>query len=46
MVRLPLGGPFTKERATALRGRLLDEFDTDAQLHAHPQRPWLRVSAH
>ncbi len=46
MVRLPLGGPFTKERATALRGRLLDEFDTDAPIHAHPQGLWLRVSAH
>ena len=47
MVRLPIdGGPFTKERATALRGRLLDEFHTDAPLHAHPSGIWVRVSAH
>ncbi|SEG39945.1 aminotransferase class V-fold PLP-dependent enzyme [Bosea lathyri] len=47
MVRLPLqSGPFTKERATALRGRLLDEFATDAPLHAHPSGIWVRVSAH
>jgi isopenicillin-N epimerase len=47
MVRLPLQtGPFTKERATALRGRLLDEFATDAPLHAHPSGIWVRVSAH
>lgn len=46
MVRLPLAGPFVKERATALRGRLLDEFDTDAPVHAHPNGLWLRVSAH
>jgi isopenicillin-N epimerase len=47
MVRLPLEtGPFTKDRATALRGRLLDEFATDAPLHAHPSGIWVRVSAH
>jgi isopenicillin-N epimerase len=46
MVRLPAGGPFTRERATALRGRLLDEFETDAPVHAHPNGIWLRVSAH
>lgn len=46
MVRLPLAGPFIKERATALRLRLLDEFETDAPVHAHPNGLWLRVSAH
>ncbi|MGO4677948.1 aminotransferase class V-fold PLP-dependent enzyme [Bosea sp. 2YAB26] len=47
MVRLPIEtGPFTKDRATALRGRLLDEFATDAPLHAHPSGIWVRVSAH
>lgn len=47
MVRLPVEtGPFTKDRATALRSRLLDEFRTDAPLHAHPSGIWLRVSAH
>jgi isopenicillin-N epimerase len=45
MVRLPLDGPFTRERATALRDRLL-EFGTDAPIHAHPGGLWLRVSAH
>ncbi|RYE30322.1 MAG: aminotransferase class V-fold PLP-dependent enzyme [Hyphomicrobiales bacterium] len=47
MVRLPLEGvPLTKAYATSLRGRLLDEFQTDAPLHAHPSGIWLRVSAH
>jgi isopenicillin-N epimerase len=47
MVRLPLeSGPFTRDYATALRGRLLDEFATDAPLHAHPSGIWVRVSAH
>lgn len=46
MVRLPLGGPFTRERATALRDRLLGEFGTDAPIQAHPDGLWLRVSAH
>jgi isopenicillin-N epimerase len=46
MVRLPMAGPFTKERAVALRERLLVEFGTDAPIHAHPDALWLRVSAH
>jgi len=47
MVRLPLETvPLTKAYATQLRGRLLDEFRTDAPLHAHPSGIWLRVSAH
>jgi isopenicillin-N epimerase len=47
MVRLPLEGvPFTREHAVRLRGRLLDEFRTDAPLHAHPSGIWVRASAH
>ena len=47
MVRLPLEGvPCTKDYATKLRGRLLDEFRTDAPLHAHPSGIWVRASAH
>lgn len=47
MVRLPLENvPLTKAYATELRGRLLDEFKTDAPLHAHPSGIWLRLSAH
>lgn len=47
MVRLPIEtGPFTKDRANSLRGRLLDEFATDAPLHAHPSGIWVRSSAH
>lgn len=47
MVRLPLENvPLTKAYATQLRGRLLDEFRTDAPLHAHPSGIWLRLSAH
>jgi len=46
MVRLAVVGPYTKARATTLRGRLIEEFDTDAPLHAHPDGIWLRLSAH
>jgi isopenicillin-N epimerase len=47
MVRLPLEGvPCTKEYATKLRARLLEEFRTDAPLHAHPSGIWVRASAH
>lgn len=47
MVRLPIErGPFTKDYATELRGRLLDEFMTDAPLHAHASGVWVRASAH
>ena len=46
MVQLPIGGPFTKPRAVQLRGRLLEEFATDAPLMAHPDGIWMRLSAH
>lgn len=46
MVRLPLGGEYSKERANALRLRLLEEFQTDAPLQAHGNGIWLRLSAH
>jgi len=45
-VQLPIGGPFTKPRAVQLRGRLLEEFATDAPLMAHPDGIWMRLSAH
>ncbi len=38
MVRLPLGGPFTKERATAARPSARPNSRADAPLHAHPNR--------
>ena len=44
LVRLPVRGPATMERALALRGRLLDA-DTDAPLHAQADALWLRISA-
>jgi len=46
MVRLPLGGEYSRERANALRLRLLTEFQTDAPLQAHRDGIWLRLSAH
>jgi isopenicillin-N epimerase len=46
MVRLPLGGPVSNQRALALRDRLLHEFATDAPLIAHPDGIWVRISAH
>jgi isopenicillin-N epimerase len=45
LVRLPAAGPATADRALALRGRLLDEFHTDAPLHALAGAFWLRLSA-
>ena len=45
MVRLPVGGPYTRQRAVALRARLLAEYGTDAPLHAHPDGIWIRASA-
>jgi isopenicillin-N epimerase len=43
LVRLPLHGPATPERALALRARLTEE--TDAPLHALAGSIWLRLSA-
>ena len=45
LVRLPVDGPATRERAVALRDRLLREFETDLPLMAHPDGIWLRLSA-
>ncbi|MCC6469028.1 MAG: aminotransferase class V-fold PLP-dependent enzyme [Alphaproteobacteria bacterium] len=45
LVRLPVPGPATRERAVALRERLLVEFRTDAPLHALGGSIWLRLSA-
>jgi isopenicillin-N epimerase len=44
VIRLPIGGPATQERAVALRGHLLDA-ETDAPLHAQGGAIWLRISA-
>jgi isopenicillin-N epimerase len=44
LIRLPIGGPATQERAVALRGHLLDA-ETDAPLHAQGGAIWLRISA-
>ncbi|MDE1993987.1 MAG: aminotransferase class V-fold PLP-dependent enzyme [Rhizobiaceae bacterium] len=46
MVLLPVGGPFTKPRAVRMRGRLLEEFGTDAPLMPHSDGIWVRLSAH
>lgn len=45
VVRLPIAGEANRERAQALRLRLLDEFRTDAPLHAQDGSIWVRVSA-
>jgi isopenicillin-N epimerase len=45
LVRLPIDGPATPERALALRGRLLDAFATDAPLQALAGAIWVRLSA-
>ncbi len=45
VVRLPITGEANRERAQALRLRLLDEFRTDAPLHAQDRSLWVRVSA-
>ena len=44
MVRLPLDGPTTPERAQALRERMLDA-GTDVPLHVQGGALWLRLSA-
>lgn len=45
MVRLPVGGEISAERALSLRTKLLDS-KTDAPLHAQAGGIWLRLSAH
>jgi len=45
VVRLPVAGDITAERARILRGRLL-EAKTDAPLHVMAGSIWLRLSAH
>ncbi len=45
VVRLPITGDVTAERAQALRQRLLDA-RTDVPLHAMAEGIWLRLSAH
>jgi isopenicillin-N epimerase len=45
LVRLPVVGAVTAERAQALRDRLLDEHRTDAPVHAVGGAFWLRLSA-
>jgi isopenicillin-N epimerase len=44
MIRLPIGGKATQDRAVELRGHLLDA-ETDAPLHAQAGAIWLRISA-
>jgi len=44
VVRLPLVGPVTPQRALAVRERLLDA-GTDAPVHALEGSAWLRISA-
>jgi len=44
VIRLPVGGPATQERALVLRERLLDA-GTDAPLHVQGGAFWLRISA-
>jgi isopenicillin-N epimerase len=44
MIRLPIGGKATQDRAVKLRGHLLDA-ETDAPLHAQAGAIWLRISA-
>lgn len=45
VVRLPIAGEATRERAQELRLRLLDVYRTDAPLHAMDGSIWVRVSA-
>jgi isopenicillin-N epimerase len=45
LVRAPIQGPATPERAFALRSRLLDEFRTDVPLHPIGGAFWFRLSA-
>jgi isopenicillin-N epimerase len=45
LVKLPVAGPATPERAFALRSRMLDEFSTDVPVHPLSGAIWLRISA-
>lgn len=45
LVKLPITGPATPERAFALRGRMLDEFKTDVPVHPLAGAFWIRISA-
>ncbi len=45
LVRLPVAEEVSQEHAHAMRSRLLDA-GTDAPLHVHARRIWLRLSAH
>ena len=45
LVKLPVAGPATPERAFALRSRMLDEFKTDVPVHPLAGAIWLRISA-
>ncbi len=45
LVRLPLAGPVSAERAQALQGRLMDA-RADSPLHVLGDGIWLRLSAH
>jgi isopenicillin-N epimerase len=45
MIRIPLAGPATPERASQLRERLLSE-RSDAPIHAIDGGIWMRTSAH
>jgi isopenicillin-N epimerase len=44
MIRLPIGGEHSPERAVALR-KLLRKLGTDAPIFAHESGLWLRISA-
>jgi isopenicillin-N epimerase len=45
VIRLPISGEATRERSQSLRLQLLDDFRTDAPLHALDGSIWVRISA-
>ena len=45
LIKLPVAGPATPERAFSLRSRMLDELKTDVQVHPLAGAIWLRISA-
>lgn len=45
LVRMPVAGPGTLERAQALRAKLMDGFRTDAPFHGMAGAIWVRLSA-